>query len=136
LLTTSEGTPIKLKPEKGSKHRGQKRCKAQTFIDATVCGVCFGMCLPRSSCVLISFGFIPALFSSVCHRITSGIVPVRMAGSRLRSSAANAIHFERREPRSPITRSINASSIVTLCIEKPSRSSVSRDFSRPLICSA
>jgi len=27
---TSEGTPIKLKPEKGSKHRGQKRCKAQT----------------------------------------------------------------------------------------------------------
>jgi hypothetical protein len=30
LPTRSEGTPIKLKPEKGSKHRGQKRCKAQT----------------------------------------------------------------------------------------------------------
>jgi hypothetical protein len=27
---TSEGTPIKLKPERGSKHGGQKRCKAET----------------------------------------------------------------------------------------------------------
>lgn len=30
MLTTSEGTPIKLKPEKGSKQRGQERCKART----------------------------------------------------------------------------------------------------------
>ena len=44
---TTEGTPIKLKPEKGSKQRGQERCKARTKAGrpcqapAVEGGVCF-----------------------------------------------------------------------------------------------